>query len=99
MNKELTEFESDPYSLFMFAINSPLSKEKYVPRLNSFFDFIKLKGTVQEKCITFAKKSKDEPLCVLGCLKIPSNEQGKDRKERDYRRNGTELRQDYKVIF
>ena len=31
--------------------------------------------------------------------KIPSNEQGKDRKERDYRRNGIELRQDYKVIL
>ena len=31
--------------------------------------------------------------------KILSNEQGKYRKEKDYRRNGTELRQDYKVIL
>lgn len=38
MNKELTEFESDPYSLFIFALNSPSTKEKSVPRLNKFFD-------------------------------------------------------------
>ncbi|CAN5654764.1 hypothetical protein BH18THE1_BH18THE1_21780 [soil metagenome] len=37
---KLIEFESDPYSLFVFAINSPMTKEKYVPRLNKFFDFI-----------------------------------------------------------
>ena len=48
MSKELIEFESDPYSLFLFAINSPLTKEKYVPRLNKFFDFINLQGTIQE---------------------------------------------------
>ena len=28
MSKELTEFETDPYSLFIFAINSPSTREK-----------------------------------------------------------------------
>ena len=44
MSKPLREFESDSYSLFLFGINSPLTEQKYVPRLNKFFDFINLKG-------------------------------------------------------
>jgi integrase len=61
MSKELTEIESDPYSLFIFGINSPLTKEKYVPRLNNFFEFINLKGTIQEKCMSFVKSGTDNP--------------------------------------
>jgi len=53
MGKETTEFESDPYSLFIFAINSASTREKCVTRLNKFFDFINLNGTVQEKCSSF----------------------------------------------
>jgi hypothetical protein len=56
MSKELIEFESDPYSLFIFALNSPSTKEKCVPRLNKFFEFINLNGTMQEKSLTFVKK-------------------------------------------
>lgn len=61
MSKELTEFETDPYALFMFAFNSPSTKEKSVPRLNHFFDFIGITGTLQEKCSAFAKKATNEP--------------------------------------
>jgi Holliday junction resolvase RusA-like endonuclease len=32
--------EADPFSLFLFAMNSPETKEKYVTRLNKFFDYI-----------------------------------------------------------
>lgn len=60
MSKEQTQLESDPYSLFIFGINSPLTKEKYVPRLNKFFDFINLEGTIQEKCVSFAKNAADD---------------------------------------
>ena len=44
MSKELGEFDSDPYSLFIFAINSASTKEKCVPRLNKFFEFMKKTG-------------------------------------------------------
>ena len=82
MSKELiTEFESDPYSLFIFAINSPLTKEKYVPRLNKFFDFINLKGAIQERCITFVKNAKEEPSWVVGCV-IRFLQMNKERVER-----------------
>jgi integrase len=80
MSKELTEFESDPYSLFIFGMNSPLTKQKYVPRLGKFFDFINLKGSIQE---TFAVKSKDEPSWVVGCVIkfLQMNKAGVERKE------------------
>jgi hypothetical protein len=82
MSKELiTEFESDPYSLFIFAINSPLTKEKYVPRLNRFFDFINLQGTIQERCKAFVEKSRDEPSWVVGCV-IKFLQMNKERVER-----------------
>ena len=41
----------DPYGIFMFAINSPVTKQKYTYRLTKFFDFIGVEGeTIQERC-------------------------------------------------
>jgi hypothetical protein len=68
MKKELIEFDTDPYSLFLFAFNSPLTKEKCVPRLNKFFDYIKLPGSMQERCSTFAKKAKEQPSWAVGSV-------------------------------
>lgn len=68
MSKELTEFESDPYSLFIFAINSPSTKEKYAPRLNKFFDFINPNGTIQEKCSAFVKAATGQPSWALNSV-------------------------------
>jgi hypothetical protein len=43
--------DSDPYGIFMFAMNSQVTKQKYTYRLTKFFDFIGLKGeTIQERC-------------------------------------------------
>jgi integrase len=81
MSKELTEFESDPYSLFIFAINSPSTREKCVPRLNKFFNYINLTGTMQGKCSTFSKNAKDQPSWALGCV-IKYLQMNKDRVER-----------------
>ena len=68
MSKELTEFETDPYSLFIFAFKSPSTKEKSVPRLNKFFDYIGLNGTIKEKCSTFTDKAKDEPSLAMSSV-------------------------------
>ncbi|HKQ20519.1 MAG TPA: hypothetical protein VJS91_00640 [Nitrososphaeraceae archaeon] len=81
MNKELTEFGTDPYSLFIFAFNSPLTKEKCVPRLSRFFDFIGINGTMQEKCLTFAGKSKDQPSWALNSI-IKYLQMNKNRVEK-----------------
>jgi hypothetical protein len=32
----MLEIESDPYSIFVFAMNAPQTKEKYVTRLKRF---------------------------------------------------------------
>jgi hypothetical protein len=53
------EIESDPYAMFIFAMNAPQTREKYVTRLERFFDFIDLPGsTIEERCNSFAKKGK-----------------------------------------
>ncbi len=61
MSNKLTEFESDPYFLFVYPFNSQLTKQKSVPRLNKFFEFLGLNGTMQENCSTFARNAKDQP--------------------------------------
>jgi hypothetical protein len=42
--------ESDPYGIFMFAINSPVTKQKYTYRLTKFFDFINIEGESIQRC-------------------------------------------------
>ena len=68
MSKELTEFDNDPYSLFIFGFNAPSTKEKCVPRLNKFFEYIGLNGTIQEKCSAFMKQAKDQPSWALNSI-------------------------------
>ena len=49
---------SDPYSLFIFAMNAPQTREKYINRLNQFFDFIKLAGsTMEEPCLQYVENT------------------------------------------
>lgn len=57
MTQERVEFETDPYSLFIFAINSFATKQKYIPRLNKFFEYTNLDGTIQERCVDFVKNT------------------------------------------
>jgi hypothetical protein len=82
MSKELTEFESDPYSLFIFAMNSPSTKVKCIPRLNKFFDFLNLNGTMQEKSSTFTKNAKDQRSWALSCV-VKYLQMNKDRVEKN----------------
>jgi hypothetical protein len=63
------DIESDPYSMFIFAMNAPQTREKYVARLKRFFDFIDLPGsTIEERCNNFAQKGKAESKWVLSHL-------------------------------
>lgn len=51
----------DILSLYLFALKSPVTKDKYTRRLKAFFEFSSIKGeTVQEKCIEFVKKAATE---------------------------------------
>ena len=62
----MLDIESDPYAMFIFAMNAPQTREKYVSRLKRFFDFINLPGSTMEKrCSLFAEKGKAESKWVL----------------------------------
>ena len=44
----------DPYTMFLHAMKSPVTKAKYSRRLEMFFDFLKIPGeSLKEKCLTF----------------------------------------------
>jgi integrase len=53
--------EMDPYSIFIFAMNAPQTREKYIGRLAKFFDFIGLtEGTMEERCTFFTEHGKND---------------------------------------
>src|SRR5437870_10418120 len=48
----------DPYSMFMFAMKSPVTRRKYTGRLVRFLDFIGLaQGTIEQRCKNFTEKA------------------------------------------
>jgi hypothetical protein len=70
----MLDIDSDPYSMFIFAMNAPQTREKYLTRLKRFFDFLSLPGsTMQERCSYFVEKSKrkgSERWLLNGLLKF-----------------------------
>jgi hypothetical protein len=56
--------ESEPYDLFVFAINAEQTREKYISRLKKFLEIIGIdreqKLTLQERCKIFANKAMSE---------------------------------------
>ncbi len=57
-NKEL---DQNIWSLYLYALKSPVTRDKYQRRLEMFFDFLVLGGaTVEEKSKSFLKRIKEE---------------------------------------
>ena len=55
------EEELSIWKLYLFALKSPLTREKYQGRIEKFFDFLKLKrATIEEKSAQFVKKAQLE---------------------------------------
>ena len=53
--------EPDLWSLYLYALKSPVTREKYQKRLEMFFDFLGLKGaTVEEKSKVFMELREKE---------------------------------------
>ena len=50
----------DPLQNFLYALKAPDSKRQYPRRLEYFFDYLGLKGTLKEKCLTFYNQAKIE---------------------------------------
>jgi hypothetical protein len=53
-------FVTEPYQDFLFAMNSPVTRERYSTRLRSFLVFIGIEGaTMDERCRRFIEKMKE----------------------------------------
>jgi hypothetical protein len=61
---------TEPYQDFLFAINSPVTKERYSTRLRAFFVHIGIEGTtMEERCRRFVEKvKKSESLRINVCI-------------------------------
>jgi hypothetical protein len=74
--------DMDPYSMFIFAMNSHVTQRKYTGRFTRFLDFIGLKqGTVQERCETFINIARNDNKWALNNI-IRFLQAQKDRVEK-----------------
>jgi len=56
----------DPWSLFLYGMKAPMTREKYRGRVAEFFDFVGLtKGTMEERAKTFTERGKKQPEWVF----------------------------------
>ncbi|MGD1834143.1 MAG: hypothetical protein ACPKQO_00295 [Nitrososphaeraceae archaeon] len=52
--------EIDPYTMFLHAMKSPVTKKKYGRRLEMFFDFLNIPGEkIEERCKAFVQKGRN----------------------------------------
>jgi hypothetical protein len=57
----LRHIDTSAYSMFVLAIRSPVTKEKYLQRIGYFFDFIGIKRfPIEERCNLFGEVAKKE---------------------------------------
>jgi hypothetical protein len=51
-----SEPDSNPWTLYLYAIKSPVTMDKYQKRLDKFFDFIRLDGgSIEDKSRAFVE--------------------------------------------
>jgi hypothetical protein len=76
--------ESDAYSLFLYAIRSPLTRDYYLRRLRIFFNHINLlpNETMEERCNLFAVQGIKDPNWAFSTI-IKFLQFQKDRVQRE----------------
>ena len=71
MKVEQFESESDHWTLYLYAMKSPVTRDKYQKRLGKFFDFIRLEaGSIEDKSKVFEKARKDSNRTSSNILKF-----------------------------
>jgi len=56
----------DPYSMFIFAMKSPVTRRKYTGRFVRFLDFIGLaQGTTEQRCKSFTEMAEKDSKWAL----------------------------------
>ncbi|MGA7367814.1 MAG: hypothetical protein WBX01_01705 [Nitrososphaeraceae archaeon] len=93
--------ESEPYDLFVFAINAEQTRQKYITRMKKFLEIIGIDQdiislTMQERCKIFAEKARSSDGWLVNVL-IQFLQYQKDRVNRK-EITGSTLRNYVKVI-
>lgn len=58
---EVEQLQSDPWTLYLYAMKSPVTRDKYQKRLGMFFDFIRLEaGSIEDKSKVFVEKARKD---------------------------------------
>lgn len=62
--------ESSAYSLFLYSVRSPITRDYYLRRLRTFFNHIDLlpNGTMEERCNIFAGNGTKDPKWAFHCI-------------------------------
>ena len=56
-SKNQNIIQIDPFTMFLHAMKSPVTKKKYSRRLEMFFDFTQIPGrSLEERCQIFVNK-------------------------------------------
>jgi hypothetical protein len=73
-NIELIDLEASPYTRFEYGIKSDTTKQKYVKRLELFFDFYRIEGgTVEQNTENFLNHSDPYNSKLINLLRIQYN--------------------------
>jgi integrase len=62
------EEELDPWTLYLYSIKSPATKEKYLLRLGKFLNYLDFQGALEDKARAFARKGKVDSIWAFNCL-------------------------------
>ncbi len=61
MQAEEASSSMDPWSIFLYGMKAPMTREKYRGRLAKFFDFVGLtEGSMEDRAKTFTQRGKKE---------------------------------------
>jgi hypothetical protein len=50
----------DPYSIFKYAMNSPVTRDRYTTRLDRFFSFGVQGANIEERCKVFVQNARKD---------------------------------------
>src|SRR6478609_3312545 len=58
---QIIKCEQEVWSLYLYAMKSPVTRQKYTKRLEKFFDFLRIEcSTIEDKSISFVDKARYE---------------------------------------
>jgi hypothetical protein len=61
MQAEEASSSMDPWSIFLYGMKAPMTREKYRGRLAKFFGFVGLtEGSMEDRAKTFTQRGKKE---------------------------------------